>query len=98
MLSEKAPNAFFAVQTLLIAVYDFIHSKVQPAEKELKNVMEAYSKFVMHLRTERFPISETDTYGCKYIAIKYLDEFSSVFPNWQDIYSCLNWFIWECME
>lgn len=95
-----APRSFEAAQLLLVAADKCLRREgwFTSDKRRQRRVAEAYATLVAAMRGEGIFLVETVAYGNKHAAILYLNEFSAVFPNWQDVYSFLNEFVWDRME
>jgi len=98
-LALNSPATFRAAQELLDAAERFVLRKgwFTNTKKRYERMVAAYARFVRAFTTDAILLDEIAVHGMKHVAIAYLDEMSVAFPNWQDTYAFLDFFIWECV-
>ena len=97
-LSRKSPLAFVAVQNLLTAVDDHLHSERSGlnAMQQISGIVEAYTEFI-HCLEEDHKNYDDKMVDERRTAIEYLSVVSDIFPNWQDVYTALDDMIWNLL-
>jgi len=97
-IAFNSPATFRAAQELLDLTEKFVKQKgwFTSSEKRHARMVAAYGRFIRAFTAEGIFKDEIAAHGMKYAVISYLDEMSAAFPNWQDTYAFLDFFIWEC--
>jgi len=98
-LALNSPATFRAAQELLHAAEKFVFQKGWFTSNKTRHdrTIAAYKRFVQAFTTDAILLDEVAEHGMRNVAIMYLDEMSAAFPDWQDTYAFLDFFIWECV-
>ena len=93
----QAPVVFKAAQNLLLATKHFIKRDgwFTSHKKRHDRMLGAYTMFINAFMAKSLYPEEIAAHGTRHAAILYLDQMSSVFPDWQDEYAFLDQFVWE---
>jgi len=98
-LALNSPATFRAAQELLDAAEKYVLQKgwFTSSAKRYERLTQAYARFHHAFTADAILLDEIAEHGMRNVAIMYLDEMSAAFPNWQDAYAFLDFFIWECI-